>query len=140
MGDEEAAAIGGLVNGFQRQFHSAEAEAGIVAQQFVVVASDQDDAGAAVGHLEHAADHFVVGIGPEPALAQAPPVDDVADEVELLGLERAQEIDQHLGLAAAGAKVDVGNPDRAIAGLGAEALGIGQVEPLGDAAASFRGP
>ena len=46
-------------------------------------------------------------------LLQAPDVDDVADQVERFGLDRAQEVEQVRGAAAPESQVDVGDEDRA---------------------------
>ena len=58
-------------------------------------------------HLEDAADHFVMGIGPIPALAQPPAIDDVTDQIERLAFDRTEKVDQHFGVAAAGAEMNV---------------------------------
>jgi hypothetical protein len=129
--DEQPAAVGGLVHRFERQLDPAEVHARIVAQHLVVVAGDEHDAGAAVRHLEHAADDLAMRVGPVPALAQPPAVDDVADQVERLALDRAQEVHQHRGVAAARAEMDVGDPDGAVLALGTERTGVGKIEPLG---------
>ena len=47
---------------------------------------------------------------------EPPAVDDVADEIEIFGLVLLQEVEQHLGLAAARAQMDVREEDRAMAG------------------------
>ena len=46
---------------------------------------------------------------PMPGAAQTPAVDDVADQIDRLGLVMAQEIDQELGLRRLRAEVDVGD-------------------------------
>ena len=104
---QQAAAIGGDVHRLVDQFDPAESQPGIVAQHLVVVAGNEHHPGAAMRHLEDAAQHLVVGIGPEPALFQPPAVDDVAHQIERLALDRAQEIGQQFGIAARGAEVDV---------------------------------
>jgi hypothetical protein len=54
-----------------------------------------------------------VRLRPEQALFHRPAIDDVADEIEHVGLVVAQEVEQVLGLAAARAQVRVGDEDRA---------------------------
>jgi len=44
---------------------------------------------------------------PVPAALQPPAVDDIADEVDLLGIVIAEEIEQQPGLAAAAAEMNV---------------------------------
>ena len=46
---------------------------------------------------------------PVPARLQRPAVDDIADEVDRVGVVDAQEIEQLVGLRAARAEVHVGN-------------------------------
>jgi hypothetical protein len=43
-----------------------------------------------------------------------PAIDDVADEIELVGLVVPQEIEEIVGLAAWRSQVNVGNPDRPV--------------------------
>jgi len=135
MGDQQLAAIDGFMNRFQNQLDAAEGHAGIVAQHLVMVARDEHHAGAAMRHLEDAAHDFVVLIGPVPALAQPPPVNDVANQVERLAFDRAQEIDEHRRVAAARAEVNVGNPHGAILALGTKTLGVRNIEPRRDSRA-----
>ena len=45
-------------------------------------------------------------------LLQPPAVDDVADQIDRLGVVVAQEIEKQLGLAAAAAEMDVGDEER----------------------------
>src|SRR3546814_3862809 len=68
--------------------------------------------GAALGELQHAADHVIIGRRPVPAALQWPAVDDVAHQVKRVAFDRFQEIDKQLGIAAARAEMDVGYPDR----------------------------
>jgi hypothetical protein len=46
-----------------------------------------------------------------------PAVDDVADEVKIVGLVVPQKVEKIVGLAAGGAQMDVGDPDGAIPAL-----------------------
>ena len=89
----------------------AEHHAVVVAKHAVVIAGDVDDARALLGLAEDRADDVVVRLRPEERLAQAPDVDDVADQVERFGLDRAQEVEQVRGAAAPESQVDVGDED-----------------------------
>ena len=111
--DQQPASVGGDVDRLEHQFDPAEIQPDIVAQRLVMIAGDVDDARAAVRLLEDAADDIVVARGPVPALAQLPAVDDVADQIERLALDRVEEVDQHVGVAAGRAEVGVGDPDGA---------------------------
>src|SRR3546814_1294110 len=46
---------------------------------------------------------------------EPPAVDDVADQIERLAIDVVEEVDQQIGIAAAGAEVDVADPHGAIA-------------------------
>jgi hypothetical protein len=109
--DQKAAAVGGLVHRLVLDLHAAEADRHVVAQGLVVVAGNVDDVGALARLAQDLLDHIVMALRPIPGFLQAPAVDDVADQIERLGLVVLQEIEQQLGLAAACAKVDVGDPD-----------------------------
>ena len=92
---------------------AAEVDADIVARGFVVIARHVDDLRALAHLAQHLLDHIVVQLVPVPAAPQLPPVDDVADEIQIVGLGAAQEFEQRGGLAAGRAQVAVGNEDGA---------------------------
>ena len=56
-------------------------------------------------------DDVVVRLVPVPVLPHPPDVEDVADQIQVVGLGVAQEIKQKIGSAPACAEVDVGDPD-----------------------------
>ena len=60
--------------------------------------------------------NVVVRLRPVPPALQAPTVDDVADEIEIVAFVLLQEIQQQLGLATTGAEMDVRQKDRAMTG------------------------
>jgi hypothetical protein len=107
---QQCPAVGGLVDRLVGKFDAAEIEPDIIAERFVMVARHIDDARPVLGFLENAAHHVVMTRRPVPALAQLPAVDDVADQIEGLAIDRFQEIEQQLGIAAGGAEVGVGDP------------------------------
>ena len=111
MQNQEALAVGGLVDRVARHHHSAEVYADEVAHPVVVVAGHVDHVHALAGHAQDLLDHVVVRLRPVPARAQLPAVDDVADQIERLALHMADEVEQQLGLTALGAQMDVGNED-----------------------------
>lgn len=110
---QKAAAIGGFVKGVRRDLHAAEVEADVFPQHFIVVAGDVNDPRALLGHLQYAAGHVVVQRRPVPAALQPPAVDDVADEIKRVAAHGLQKIQQQRRVAAGGAEVGVGDPDRA---------------------------
>jgi hypothetical protein len=77
-----------------------------------VIAGDIGDLHALAGLPQKLLDNVVVGLRPVPGSAQPPAVDDVADQVDGLGLMMAQEIDQELGLGRLRPEMDVGDEER----------------------------
>ncbi len=112
--DEIALAVGGLVHGVLDHLDAAEMGAVIAAQEFVVVAGDVDQAGALARLAQQLLHHVVVRLRPIPRRAQRPAVDDVADQVDGVGVVVAEEVEQLVGLAAARAEMHVRNEKRAI--------------------------
>lgn len=91
---------------------AAEMGAGIVAQELVVIAGDVDDAGALAALAQKLLDDVVMLLRPVPAAFQAPAVDDIADQVERLGVVIAQEVEKQRRLTALAAEMDIGNEER----------------------------
>jgi len=101
------------VDGVLDDLDAAEMYAVIVAQKLVVIAGNVDDAHALARLAQELLHHVVVRLRPIPARAQLPPVDDVADEVDRIGVVVAQEVEQPIGLAAFGSEMHVGDEQRA---------------------------
>ena len=92
--------------------------AAVVAQAFVVIAGNEDDARALARLAQQLLQHVVVGLRPVRAAAHFPEVDDVADEIDRLGTPtRLQEIEQRFGLRRARPKMDVRDEYRSVAEL-----------------------
>ena len=51
---------------------------------------------------------------PVPAFFEAPAVDDIADQIEIVAIVIDEKIMEQFGLAAARAKMDIGNPNCAV--------------------------
>lgn len=129
---QEPPALLGDMRGFAHQAHSAKVHVDIVAQRFVMVAGNVDDLGSFTRLAEQLLNDVVVALIPIDRLAQPPAVDDVADQVQVLGFGMAEKIEQELGLAAARAEVDIGDPDRAVlSGRDAAALEAVRLQCLG---------
>ena len=105
--DEHRAAIGAAVNGFLLHFYAAEIGANIVAEELVVIARNVDDAGALADLAQQLLHHVVVALRPVPALAQAPAVDDVADQIDRIGLVDLEEIEEDRRLAATCSQMNI---------------------------------
>src|SRR6185437_9738125 len=91
----------------------AELQLGIVAQPLVMVSRHVNDFRALARLAKHLLDDVVMRLRPVPGAPEPPAIDDVPDEVEILGLGMAEEIEQELRFAPARAEMDVRDPDGA---------------------------
>ena len=112
MHDQIAAAVGGLMDRRLDHFDAAEMRAVIIAQKLVMIARQVDDARALARLAQQLLHHVVVMLRPVPAGAQLPAVDDVADQVDGVGIVIAQKVEKLVGLAAARAEMHIGNKER----------------------------
>ena len=96
--DEHGLAVGGLVQRVVDDFDAAEIEAGVIAREFVVIARHIDDARALARLAQQLLDDVIVRLRPVPAALQPPAVDDVADEIDRVGVVVFEEIEQQFGL------------------------------------------
>ncbi len=74
-----------------------------------MIARQVDDARALARLAQQLLHDVVVVLRPVPARAQLPAVDDIADQIDRVGVVIAQEIEKLLGLAAARAEMHIGN-------------------------------
>src|SRR5437879_4047781 len=112
VNDEVAHAVARLMDRAVDHLDAAEMRAEIVAQELVVVAGHVDDARAFARLAQELLHHVVMSLRPVPSRAQLPAVDDVADEIDGVRVVAAQEVEQPLGLAAAGAEMDIREEER----------------------------
>ena len=84
------------------------------AEHLVVIAGDVGDLGAVAGVSEDEAEDLVVGGVPVPGFAEAPSVDDVADEEELVAGHATEEVGEEVGAASPGAQMGVGDEHGAV--------------------------
>jgi hypothetical protein len=68
--------------------------ADVAARELVMVARNENHARALAGLAQQLLHDVVVGLRPEPAAAQLPAVDDVADQEQEVALDFAQEVEQ----------------------------------------------
>ena len=94
MQDEEPAPIGGLVDRLPHELDAAENPAVVLAQGAIVVTRHVDDARALSSLVDDRAQHIVVRFRPIESALEAPEIEDVADEIELLDLDAVQKIQQ----------------------------------------------
>ena len=109
VNDEIAPAVGAGVDRVLDDFDAAEMRAVIFAQELVVIARHVDDARALARLAQQFLHDVVMRLRPVPARAELPAIDDVADEVDVVGIVVAQETQEPVGLAAARAKMHIGN-------------------------------
>ena len=77
-----------------------------------MVARQIDDAGALARLAQKLLHDVVMMLRPEPAGTQLPAIDDIADQIDRVGIVVAQEIEKMLGLTAARAEMHIGNKER----------------------------
>ncbi len=127
--DQQAASIGGDMDGLVLDDDAPEAAEGEVAEILVVVAGDVDDTGPLAGLTQQFLDDVVVGLVPIPGAPEAPAVEDVADQIEEVGVRYLEEIEKQLGIAATGTQMDIRNPDGAVApGQGSDGVQRGPIQ------------
>jgi hypothetical protein len=91
--DQELAPVGAFEDGVAQDHHLADGEAVVVPRDLVVVAGDVDDPRAVAGHGQELLQDLVVGLGPVPVAGEAPAVDDVADQEELVAVVAVEELE-----------------------------------------------
>jgi hypothetical protein len=79
-----------------------------------MIARNIDDARALTRKLKNAPNNFIVRCGPEPALAQPPPINDVANQIQGLTFDRMEKVDQQIGIAPGRAEMNIRNPNSTI--------------------------
>ncbi len=114
MSNEVALAVGRDMNGIGHYLDAAEMGAEIIPQELVMVAGNVDEPCALARLAQQFLDHVVMGLRPVPAGLQLPAVDDVADEIDGIGLQVAQEGEKPLCLARLGPQMYVRNENGAI--------------------------
>lgn len=95
---EVALAIGCGVDDAFGEAETAEAQAFVILEKFVVIAVEiRDASGLAIAAEEFLDEHIAV-IRPEPRVAQLPAIDDIPDEVEMIAFVLAEEIQDRVHL------------------------------------------
>ncbi len=111
--DQILPAVDADMDGVFHHVDAAEMGAVIVAQEFVVIAGNVDDLGALAGLAQYFLHEVVVRLRPVPAGLQRPAIDDIADEIDGIGIMAAEKVQQSVGLRAAGSEMDVGDKQSA---------------------------
>src|SRR5262249_30617740 len=118
VNDEVAFAAGTDMDGILDHLDAAEMGAVIVAQEFIMIAGDVDQANSFARLSQKFLYDVVVKLRPIPGRLELPAVDDVADEIDGLGFVMAKKVEKLVRLATAGSEMDVrqeqrSNPPRA---------------------------
>lgn len=87
----------------------AKVEAAEVTQEVVVIAGHVDDAASVSRVFQQRLQNLLMLAGPEERALHGPDVDQVADDEDVTGLDRAEEVEQLVCAAAAIAEMDVRN-------------------------------
>lgn len=104
--DKETPPVGGFVNGPLLDGDVSELKTGKLSGGLVVVAGDVGHLGLS-GSLQQDLQQLVVGGGPIPGALQRPAVNDIADEVILVGLVMGEKVEKTFYLGGPSAKVDI---------------------------------
>ena len=105
--DEIFFPVGSGVDHLARNRNAAEFHAHELLNELVMVAADVDDLSAFAAFAEQFLNEQVVVIAPEPAELQLPAVNEIADEVEILAIHPAQELQQLLDAGVLGAEMNI---------------------------------
>ena len=107
MQHHQAAPVSRGVERGPADFDPAEIQARELAEHFVVIAGNIYDPRATLGPLQNAPDDVIMRGRPVEFLLQAPAIDNVAHQIHHLAVDAVEEIDQHVGIAAARAQMDI---------------------------------
>ncbi len=110
--DEIFFPVGGGVNRLPGHRHVAKSHAHELFDEFIMVAGDVDDLGLPAAFAEQFLDEQVVVVAPEPAKLQFPAINEIADDVKILAIHPAQEVQQFGDAGVLRAQMDVRDPDR----------------------------
>src|SRR5262249_42734998 len=104
-------AVGIDVDGFPDHPDVSQNHAAVIPKKFVVIAGHVNYLGAALGFSQNRAEDIVMRLRPEQPPLHLEHIDNVADQIEEVAFNGAQEVEQTIGAAAPKSKMDVGNPD-----------------------------
>src|ERR1700730_10299294 len=113
MDDEVAVTIGTNMDIALGNLDAAEMSTIIAAQEFVMIARHVDHAGALARLAQQLLHHVVIGLRPVPGRTQPPAIDNVADQINGIGVMKAEEVEKKLRLASAGAEMNIGDEEGA---------------------------
>ena len=113
VNDQIAPPVDALMDGVFHDVDAAKMRAVIIPQEFIVIARHIDDLGALARLAQYFLHEVVVRLRPVPVRSQRPAIDDIADEIDGIGIMAAEKVEQSIGLRAACSEVDVGDKQSA---------------------------
>ena len=111
---QEAPPVGSHVDGVSQHHDPAEAAADEGSETLVVVSRNIDDLGALARLAQKLLDDVVMFLTPRPVPLQPPSIDDVANQVQVVGLRMLQEVQQKIDITSTSPKMNVRDKDRTI--------------------------
>src|SRR5580700_11352847 len=94
---QQPAALERLVNVFGLHLEIAEGHSAYVPELLVMIAWYKDHARAVLGLAQNRAQHVAMRLRPVKISAQAPDIDNVANQNQLVGLHPAQKVENQIG-------------------------------------------
>jgi hypothetical protein len=94
MDHQETAPIRSDLLRLSRKPHARKFKSKPIAENFFMITRDIDHLSPMAGHAQNEADDLIMMIIPVPGTPQAPPVNDVTNQIELFALNLPQKIDE----------------------------------------------
>jgi hypothetical protein len=94
MDHQETASIRSDVLRLPHKSHACNFKPKPIAENFIMITRDIDHLGPMTGHAQNEADDLIMMIIPVPGTPQAPPINDVTNQIELFALNLPQKIDE----------------------------------------------
>jgi hypothetical protein len=107
MHDEKAAAIRGLMHDVMVDLDGAETHSAIASDGLVVITRNKDDPRSLAGLAKKLLQHIIVRLQPERAPPDAPEIDNIANEIDRVGVVVAEEIKKGFRLTCPCAEMQI---------------------------------
>jgi hypothetical protein len=105
--DEKAAPVCGHVYDIVVDLNSAEAHSAVTSDALIVIARNEDDLRSLAGLAKKLLQHIIMRLQPQGTPPDAPKIDDVADEIDRVGIVVAEKIKKSFGLACPRAEMEI---------------------------------
>lgn len=92
MHNQEASTIGSAMDTFVNHLNCTKHQPNVVPRELIVVPGHIEHPGTGLGLAKDLLHHVVMGLGPVPPAAQSPAVEHVPDQIQVLGIGRAEEV------------------------------------------------